>query len=92
MVRGAVRSGPSPTEIQGKIERRSVEKKGKSKKLHNFPAGAVQVSATSWERRLAVLEAATPLSRDEILDIRDLYLVGQIPRDGVPSGMLTLCS
>ncbi len=65
---------------QGRIERRSVEKKGKRRKIHNFPvgsevasagrtlAGAPQLAGRSWERRLAAVEAATSLSRDEILD------------------------
>lgn len=65
---------------QGRIERRSVEKNGKRKKIHNFPvgsevasggrtvAGAPHLAGRSWERRLAAIEAATSLNRDEILD------------------------
>jgi hypothetical protein len=65
---------------QGRIERRSVEKEGKRRKIHNFPAGtggASRGSASadpptqlrrSWERRLAALEAATGMTCDEILD------------------------
>lgn len=73
---------------QGRIERRSVEKDGKRKKIHNFPAGSevAEIGRTtadfssavgkSWERRLSALEAATALSRDEILDraLADLAL------------------
>jgi len=65
---------------QGRIERRSVEKKGKRRKVHNFPldsevvsagrtvTGTPELAVRSWERRLAALEAVTSLSRDEILD------------------------
>jgi hypothetical protein len=64
---------------QGRIERRSVEKGGKRRKIHNFPIGvgtAAEEGSGSlhrrisrpWERRLAALEAATGLTRDEILD------------------------
>lgn len=65
---------------EGKIERRSVEKEGKRRKIHNFPVGsdgdsaertpgdAPQAAGRPWERRLAAIEAATSLSRDEILD------------------------
>lgn len=54
---------------QGSIERRSVEKQGKRRKIHNFPVSAATVGGgRSWERRLAALEAATGLTRDDILD------------------------
>jgi hypothetical protein len=52
--------------------------KGKRRKIHNFPlhdgadAGGTLINpkhpSTRWERRLANLEAATSLTREQILD------------------------
>lgn len=83
---------------QGKIERRSVEKDGKRKKIHNFPVGTAAVAAegartnaprpatASWERRLAKIEAATSLSRDEILDRALTDFARKTLRGDLPDG------
>ena len=56
------------------IERRPVEQGGKRRKIHSFPlrqSGLPQQApggGKAWERRLAALEAATGLNRDDVLD------------------------
>jgi len=65
-------------ESAGEIVRQSVEKPGKRRKIHNFPANAAdsdtpvspyQMQETpKWQQRLKALIAATGLSEKEILD------------------------
>ncbi len=65
---------------EGRIRRVSVQKDGKRRKIHNFPAGATlptsaipQAGAEEgeeghWRRRLSMLVAATGRDEDELLD------------------------
>ncbi len=65
-------------ESRGEIVRRSVEKPGKRRKIHNFPAAdgtsdaRLQTNRTkeglAWRKRLSALIAATGKQEDEILD------------------------
>ena len=71
---------------EGRIDRRSIDKPGKRKKIHNSPIGGMTGQtanrpdlterAPSWERKLAALRAATGLSSEDLLDraISDLAL------------------
>ena|SRR5438105_12231538 len=63
-----------------RIRRKSVEKTGKRRKIHNFPLEEGDVSGVpaddsgNWKRRLSALMAATGQSEDELLD-EALYLL-----------------
>ena len=73
---------------EGRIRRTSVEKSGKRRKIHNFPAdtpptieiapgrGSSVAAKTAWRRRLSMLVAATGRTEEEILDdaLRDLSI------------------
>ena len=72
---------------QGRIDRRSVAKGGKRRKIHNFPARVAvlewpvgfadsQCENKGWRHRAFALEAATGLPTDMILDqaLRDFAL------------------
>ena len=58
-----------------RIRRQSVGKTGKRRKIHNFPVGEIDVTASSdssrsenWRRRLAALIGATGRSEDDLLE------------------------
>ena len=63
-------------EAAGHIWRESLEKSGKRKKIHNFPAeanrpapgGSPRRHKKGWQKRLAALVAATGKGEDELLD------------------------
>ena len=71
----------------GQIRRESIEKPGKRRKIHNFPASAPPPLATnaphadtdegkSWHRTLSALVAATRRTEDDLLQeaLQDLAL------------------
>ena len=75
----------SRLEGEGRIKRVSIQKRGKRRKIHNFPAveeaiasGMEQDSAkmidSDWRRKLTMLMAATGREEAELLDVavRDL--------------------
>ena len=61
-------------EASGKIERVSIEKPGKRKKIHNFPITTEALGSSHfgekpmWKQRMQALIAATGKSEDELLD------------------------
>lgn len=78
-----------------RIRRHSVEKVGKRRKIHNFPADTVSEipraalrsdSATpNWQRRLAALVAATGRSEAELLEESVQLLAMKVLRQDEPS-------
>ena len=73
-----------------RIERRSVEKIGKRKKIHNFPidhavvTGEAGKDLQSWKRRLSALVAATSRSESDILNEALQLFAMKILRDHEP--------
>src|SRR5436309_3137047 len=68
-----------------RIRRKSVEKTGKRRKIHNFPIGEsgseVLEETGNWKRRLSALVAATRRSEDELLDEALRLLALKVLRD-----------
>jgi len=72
-----------------RIRRQSVEKAGKRRKIHNFPADArdsgpsrLEPAAETWRRRLAALVAATGRPESELLEEAVQLLALKVLREG----------
>ena len=67
-----------------RIQRHSVEKTGKRRKIHNFPQEldtSNKVDRENWQRRLSALVAATDRTETELLDEALQLLAMKILKD-----------